>query len=406
MYQSFSVKEKILYGLDIKTMIGVEIGALANPMVSKEDGDVRYIDRATTAEIKEWYRKSEVVPLEKIVTVDYVWGNMSLSEATGVENYFDYCVAAHVIEHVPDLISWLKEIAAILKDGGIASFSVPDRRYTFDFLRPETMPADLLDAYFRKLRKPSVRHIYDHFSSFAELDIVEAWSSEFDGSMVKPAKDFVFAYQACLDAVHKNKYIDSHCWVFTEESFIELLTVLNKLDLLDFKIRRFFGVEKYTFEFVVQLEKIPGCLPPEKKHELFLESLELIKKEKNRKHKIIIQFEASCKGVAQIYYDSGNGFNEVESVSIPYDQVNEQIQLEFELPPISIRRIRFDPAMNPVVCKIFRVDVFLFGDDVYSVDLKLLRPISDIKSYKIKKDCFLAKTNKNSFDPAIEIVLP
>ncbi len=50
----------------------------------------------------------------------------------------DLLVASHVIEHVPDLITWLREIASVLKPTGQARLAIPDRRYTFDLLRVET----------------------------------------------------------------------------------------------------------------------------------------------------------------------------------------------------------------------------------------------------------------------------
>jgi hypothetical protein len=51
------------------------------------------------------------------------------------------------------------------------------------------------------------------------------------------------------------------------------------------------------------------------------------------------------------------------------------------------------------------VDVSLFGEDTYTVDLKLLRPLNGIKYSKIKNGCYCVKSKKDSQDPAIEIFL-
>ncbi len=141
-----SVKEKILFGFDIPGWKGLEIGPLVSPLIQKEEGDVRYVDRASTSELREWYGKDSKINPEEITEIDYIWGDSSLAVATGHSAYFDYCVAAHVIEHVPDLIGWLQEISTILKVGGVASFSIPDRRYTFDYLRSESTLSDCIDA--------------------------------------------------------------------------------------------------------------------------------------------------------------------------------------------------------------------------------------------------------------------
>ncbi len=93
MNSSLLTKNKILFELDIKKLKGVEIGPLLNPLVRKEDGDIRYIDRAPTEEIKEWHSKAKNLDLDKIVPIDYVWGEKSLTEATGHKEYFDYCIA-------------------------------------------------------------------------------------------------------------------------------------------------------------------------------------------------------------------------------------------------------------------------------------------------------------------------
>ena len=209
---------RLTHGLDLPNQTGIEIGPLVNPVVRRGDSNVKYVDRASTEELREWYSRDSAINVDDIMEIDYIWGEQSLAEATGGTEQFDYCVASHVIEHIPDLITWLGEIASILKVGGKACFAVPDKRYTFDYLRPLTVPADLVDGYLNKRRQPSYRHIYDHFSNFVELDINTAWSDDFDGSELVPQKSAMDTFNACIDAKKGGKYIDSHCSVFTEKS--------------------------------------------------------------------------------------------------------------------------------------------------------------------------------------------
>ena len=177
---------KILYQIDLSRSKGLEIGPLDKPLVDKSLGEVYYVDRAPTHELRKWYANNRNVNIQNIKEIDYIWGDQTLVECVGRDNKFDYCVASHVIEHVPDLIGWFREVADILKDGGIASFAIPDKRYTLDSLRPQTTPADLIEAFLLKYRKPSVRHIFDHFSTVVDLEIQDAWNPLFNADVLKP----------------------------------------------------------------------------------------------------------------------------------------------------------------------------------------------------------------------------
>ncbi len=401
MNSSLSTKEKILYEFDIEDYKGIEIGPLANPLVNKDEGDVRYVDRASIDEIKNWYRKAKNLDLDKIVPIDYIWGDASLADATGHTNYFDYCIAAHVVEHVPDLIGWLQEISSILKVGGIASFSVPDRRFTFDFLRSETIVADIVEAYLQKRRKPSIRHIFDHFSNFAEIDVVEAWKPRFDGKGLVPKKTLDEVLTICEGYKEEDNYIDSHCWVFTEQSFLKILTALSELNLIDFRITRFFRVEENNHEFIIQLEKIDPLLAIEEKQALYNESLI-----KTCPHIFTVEFECKQSGLAQVYYDTGAGFNERESVNIEYSKSKSKITLEFELPSMGISAVRFDPIKDSVNFKIYSMSLRPFSKDAWALPYDMFEVGENISKGVVKKDFFYAKSKRKTTDPFISITLP
>ncbi len=401
MATSFTIQDKILYGLDISSGKGLEIGPLMNPLVDKNQGNVKYVDRATTGEIKAWYKKNETVDQDKIVDVDYVWGDKTLAQCAGENNKFDYCVAAHVIEHVPDLIGWLKEISDVLKEGGIASFSVPDRRYTFDYLRSESVMADLIDAYYRKLKKPSIRHIYDHFSAFTEIDIVEAWTDGFDGRNLKPLKEPYKVNKICEDAQRNDKYIDSHCWVFTVQSFISILDSLNHIGLLDFRIKRFFDVEYCNFEFVIQLEKLPEGISSAEKRELFLKSLK-----RTINHKVTVRFISYPAGEAQIYYDAGNGFNEHDSITEQFSLGLQATELTFILPPVDLLKLRFDPVKAPAIFKIYDIQIDLFGDKKIAIPIKSLTPGEHVKTFEPMRKGFWGRTYRKADDPHFIFEVP
>ncbi len=93
--------------IDLATAKGLELGPLNNPVVRKSDGDVRYLDHVDTEALRARYASHEGFDLDSIVPIDYVSWTGSIRSAVGDDGPFDYVIASHVIEHVPDLIRWL-----------------------------------------------------------------------------------------------------------------------------------------------------------------------------------------------------------------------------------------------------------------------------------------------------------
>lgn len=396
----FSInRNHMIHGLDLANSTGIEIGPLVNPIVRREQSNVKYVDRASTEELREWYSRAPQINVDEIMEIDFIWGEQSLSEATGGTEQFDYCVASHVIEHIPDLITWLNEISSILRVGGVACFAVPDKRYTFDYLRPVTQVADLVDNYLNKRRKPSFRDIYDHFSNFADLDINEAWTPGFDGRNLKPQKTAAETYQVCVDALENDKYIDSHCSVFTEESFFELLATVSELGLLDFKIKQNFSTIKGSFEFFVQLEKLDRTLSAEEKHAQYMQSYRAM-----QSTYLEFSFSSNIACVPKIYYNVGSGFNEMENIELEYSTPNELAVLRFNLPQIADIDLRFDPADKEGRFEISQIRQGYKGE-VRELALTTLVPQSEIAECRGENGILKIQTTPNAVDPNFAVKL-
>ena len=384
-------RQSLTDGIDLPNATGIEIGPLVNPMVRKNESDVHYVDRATTEELKEWYAKDPALNVDDIMDISYVWGDQSLAEATGGEEQFDYCIASHVIEHIPDLITWLNEISSVLKPGGVACFAVPDRHYTFDYLRPETSLADLVDAHLKKLRKPSARQIYDHFANFAEVDVMAAWSKDFKPELLERKNTKQRIYGVCKDALENNKYIDSHCSVFTFESFFTLLQGISELGLLDFRVKKVFPTRRGMFEFFVQLEKIDASLPAEEKFSLFTHSLK-------QGHFLEVTMTADVPCVAKLYFDDGNGFCERDTIEVHYRIPHKTQTLKFELPHANVTRFRLDPADHELTLSIF--DVRLTSNELsQSIDLEQVKAANQFAQVNFMSQGLQATTEPAAQDP-------
>lgn len=266
-------RAKILAMIDVGKARGLEIGALMRPIVTRSMGPIEYIDRATTEELREWYSRQEQVDPAQIVEVDHVWGTQTLLECVGGQRAYDYVVASHVIEHVPDLLGWIREISAVLVDGGIASFVVPDKRYTFDVLRRTSSNAEIVDAYVRGLRRPDARQIFDHFHNYRDVDAPGIHDGRVNPSELPSTHHPRDLVDICRRALQSGEYIDTHCWVFTPQSFLGALDIGSQVGVLPFEIAAMFPTPAYSHEFFVSLRRLPDTATAEEQRAAFLASL-------------------------------------------------------------------------------------------------------------------------------------
>ena len=246
-------RTKVLVGLDIARLAGVEIGALDRPLVRKTDGNVTYVEFGDRDYLRTSYKNDPNVDIEQIVNVDAIWGNNTLAEAIGGARKFDYVLASHVVEHVPDLISWLEEIRTILKPGGTLRLIVPDRRFTFDYLRTETNLADVIDAHLRKARAPLPRMILDFHLLARSVDLRQAWRGRLEPSQLVPMSSPESATTLARDALENGVYQDTHCTVFTPRSFITLFAEASEIGLINFRCDLFAETVRNQIDFLVGL---------------------------------------------------------------------------------------------------------------------------------------------------------
>lgn len=265
---------KLLHAVDVSNTVGLEVGPLDHPIVSKSEGSVFYVDHASRPDLAAKYANDpNVADVAKIVEVDFVWGVNSLRQAIPPHLSFDYVIASHVIEHVPDVIGWLREVSDVLKAGGMLCLAIPDRRYTFDHLRQLTTLADLVDGYLHGYRRPNPRQVFDYCYNTIKVEAGEAWKPDFDPSPGEHSHSAKSALAHAVMSLKDERYIDVHCSVFTSDSFLDLFKRLFELELIDFKIASFFPPEPGSIEFFVILQKLPPIEDPAERVRLQMESL-------------------------------------------------------------------------------------------------------------------------------------
>jgi SAM-dependent methyltransferase len=237
----------LLDGIDIAGQQGLEIGPLDRPILSKRHARVLYVDHATREHLVEKYVHTgspETFNPDRVVETDVVWDAAGLRSRLA-PNSLDYCLASHVMEHVADPLTWLRDICGVLRPGGLINLAIPDQRLGFDFRRPVTRPSALVDAFIRKLTRPSAGQVFDHVAHTVQLGSTEP--------LVRP--DAIQAAYRFAEMVSEQEfYMDVHCHVFTDASFLDVFEVLAYTGLIDFRLRAIFPARPRTNEFIVSLE--------------------------------------------------------------------------------------------------------------------------------------------------------
>lgn len=251
------------HGIDPSTMTGLEIGALDHPIFRPEETRVKFVDYARTDELRQI---SYAANRDAIVEVDYVWtGSGSLADVVGGRERFDWAIASHVIEHIPNVLGWLRGIGEVLRPGGRFNLALPDRRFTFDLGRQETTLAEWIEADLLDFTRPSIRQVFDHSYHARHVRAGEPWTGSRqpeDYARMSGPDALRHAYNEARDAM-KGRFIDSHCSVFTPLTFMELYAGAAELGLIEFYIDRILltpvGNDTGSgFEFFVNLIKPDG----------------------------------------------------------------------------------------------------------------------------------------------------
>lgn len=234
---------------------GLEIGPSHRPVTPKsENYNCQILDHLNENDLKKKYKNHDV-NLNNIEKVDYVWDGTPIDKLIGKRNHFDYIIASHVIEHVPDFISFLQQCENLLSVNGILSLAIPDKRYCFDFFSPITTTGMIIDAFLEKAVKPSPGRVFDHFSNAAQLDEGEAsiaWSENSGLDRKKLIHTMSQAIDQYSQSLNIDKYIDCHNWRFVPASFCLLISDLRELKLTNLDIA--YKQDTIGHEFFVSLK--------------------------------------------------------------------------------------------------------------------------------------------------------
>jgi SAM-dependent methyltransferase len=244
--------DRVLALIDPATMRGVEVGPSFSPIVPKRSGaDVTIVDHADAETLREKYRVHGV-DIDAIEDVDVIWPGGSLYDALASRAPFDYIVASHVVEHLPDPLGFLDECHALLVPGGVLSLVLPDRRYCFDCLRPLTSIGQWIDARADGRSRHTPGTVVDHTLHASKRGDI-SWHEGVDAPMAMVhTRDHVDG--SFERASTTEDYIDVHAWVFERASFCYLVEMARALGLTAFEVAA--QHETVGSEFYVTLRSV------------------------------------------------------------------------------------------------------------------------------------------------------
>lgn len=238
---------------------GIEIGASYAPILPKAEGyDVFVIDHASQDELQAKYA-AQGVDVSRVEPVDAIDDGGEFTQLLAPGESFDYIVASHVFEHLTDPIHFLQRCERALGDSGRLYLLIPDRRFTFDYLRPVSSTGQFLRAYLDGQRRHDAGALYDHHAFNAMRDGVQVWGDPGPGNIVfagTPHAGYAAAVNTGTD------YVDCHAWVFTPSSMRLLLSELRALGLLT--LNEAFFHDSVGCEFMLVLSRSASLPVPDR----------------------------------------------------------------------------------------------------------------------------------------------
>ncbi|WP_286202972.1 hypothetical protein [Rhizobium lusitanum] len=224
-------------------------------------------DHLTKEQLREKY-KGHSANINLIEDVDILGSTLA-----DVHGTFDCIVGAHLIEHTPDMIGFLKDCSRLMHDGSSLYLIVPDKRHVFDALRPLTSTGNVIDAHLLG-RTRHVGALFDTKINASSRGKRNLWGPR-EEAPIDHIHNFAEAKKLVSNALNSTKYVDTHAWCFTPESFRLIMFDLGALGLIDLVEERFHTNNGSEFYFVMRKGKIDEQVASQERAALAIEALEV-----------------------------------------------------------------------------------------------------------------------------------
>lgn len=216
----------------------IEIGPSFNPVAPKAEGwQVTIVDHASQAELVAKYAGG-AVDTDRIEPVDVIWAGGPLHAAVPVEHHRRYAalIACHVVEHLPDLIGFLRSAEQLVDpQHGALLLAVPDKRLCFDFFRPHSTTGQFLEAHRAGRGQHAPRTMFDYVAYSATNGGHAGWGQQ-QLTALRLEHGLEQAREQMDLAEAGSEYADCHGWQFTPASFELLVLEFGALELTDWRV--------------------------------------------------------------------------------------------------------------------------------------------------------------------------
>ena len=212
---------------------GLEIGALHLPLPVPPHTSVLYSDVLEPEEIDRRFPGSR--------HPDFVSDGEHFP--TVANDTFDFVVANHVLEHIGNPIRALKEWHRILRPGGLLFMALPDKRYTFDYMRKRTTLRHIQDDYHNNL-DPRLRNL-DHLIDCATN--VEGFTPYGDD------------WKRWIEHRFETGFSDIHHHVWVLKDALRLMLYLRTSGIAPFALVRYLNTSAFGNEFILLLRARKGA---------------------------------------------------------------------------------------------------------------------------------------------------
>ncbi len=278
----------------------LEFGPLIRPIVDKKDyPNIFFADVRSTEDIMKLYTSSDYmqatgidVDINSVAEIDYVI-NKSYAETFKDKEKFDVVYLSHVIEHMPDIVFFLKDVANILKKNGKLILLYPDARYCFDHFRNGTTFVDAYDVYMSE--EKNKKAVFDFTYNVVHENSPEFFWGSDDVVEILPKNNFKDAAKTYDSAGHNDLPDDVHFWPFSDYQFVKFLYDMDRAGMLDFDISFFHETQINTQEFMIVLKLKNKKIADYKKYKKTLSTISPV----NKMNKIIGENNTLARELAE-----------------------------------------------------------------------------------------------------------
>ena len=241
-----ALRENLVAAVDTRVPV-LEIGPFCQPLL--HGPAVEYLDRLDADGLRARAAALGLDPSGCPERIHHL-GGLEQVEA----ERFAAVLASHAIEHQPDLIRHLGEVARVLGPNGRYWLVIPDKRFCFDHFIAPTTVADILDAFHEQRRVHRLGSVVEHAALVTHNDPARHWAGdhgEIDASeRARRSAEALTAHRRSDGA-----YLDVHAWQFTPESFADIGATLARLGLSAFEVERVWDTPHGRAEFCAVLRR-------------------------------------------------------------------------------------------------------------------------------------------------------